>query len=193
MPNKEKESSIITSALKMFSEQGFYNTTIAQVAKNIGMSVGNIYNYFPSKKSLAKASITFVTKKLARNLSEVNDKDISSKEKIELFVRSYLDFIQKHPEMIDYFFKVYLANKEMFSDNGEGGFMLAKDFIDEIERLIDDGVKSGEFVSQDFYIAFSCITGILGGITFLSSEHVLDTNLDIYASDLTNIICKALS
>ena len=46
----KKQNMIIASALKVFSKQGFYNTTIAQIAKDIGMSVGNFYNYFPSKK-----------------------------------------------------------------------------------------------------------------------------------------------
>jgi AcrR family transcriptional regulator len=177
----------------MFSSKGFYNTTIAEVAKNIGMSVGNIYNYFPSKSSLAKASIVFVTKKLARILRDINNQSISSKEKVEIFVDTYLLFIQEHPEMIDYFFRVYLANREMFCDEEDCGFKLAKDFVDEIERLINDGVKSGEFAKQNFYIAFSTLTGILGGITFLNGEKVLDAELRTYGKDLSRTIYKALS
>jgi len=177
----------------MFSKQGFYNTTIAQVAKNINMSVGNIYNYFPSKNSLAKASISFVTRKLAISLRDINNKNISSKEKVYLFVVSYLNFLENNPEMIDYFFIVYLANKEMFCEEDDCGFKLAQEFIDEIERLINDGVKSKVFIEQEFFIAFSCITGILGGITFLNGEKVLDKDLSTYAQDLSVTIYKALS
>ena len=76
----------------MFSKDGFYNTKVSDIAKSIGVSVGNIYNYFPSKDSLAKASIGFVSKKLALKLKYINEQDISSKEKIHLFVQSYLIF-----------------------------------------------------------------------------------------------------
>jgi len=189
----KRENSIITSALKMFSNKGFYNTTISAIAKNIGMSVGNIYNYFPSKDSLAKASIVFVTKKLAKILNNINNQSLSSKEKVELFVERYLSFVQEYPEMIDYFFRVYLANREIFCDEDDCGFKLAKDFIDEIEKLISNGVKSGEFVEQDFYIAFSSLTGILGGITFLKGEHVLKKDIKLYSHELSTTICKALS
>ena len=54
-------------------------------------------------------------------------------------------------------------------------------------------MKSKEFIDQDFFITFSCITGILGGITFLNGEKVLDKDLNTYAQDLSITICKALS
>lgn len=193
MKKQEKYNAILKSALKLFSKNGFHSTTIAQIAKNIAISAGSIYSYFPSKNNLAQAAITFVTKILAKELRRINKKEASSQEKITLFVQSYLDFVSKHPEMIEYFFKVYLTNKEIFSQEDKIGFELAQDFIDEVEKLIDDGIKNGEFRSGNFYIAFSSIVGSLGAITFLSGEKVLEDNLDIYTDDLANSIYRALS
>ena len=193
MKSTQKHNAILESALTLFSKYGFHNTTIAQIAKNIGISTGSIYSYFPSKNSLAQEAIIFVTKILAKQLREINEKEIGSQEKITLFVQSYLVFVSKHPEMIEYFFKVYLSNKEIFSKEGKSGFELAVEFIDEVEILINDGVKSGEFRSNNFYISFSSIVGILGAITFLSCEKVLDKNLEVYTKDLSDTICKALS
>jgi len=187
-----KKNSIIQSALKIFSKQGFYNTTISDIAKNIGISVGNIYNYFPSKKVLARASVTFVTRKLASKLRFINEQDIPQKDKIYQFVCFYFDFIKKDPEMIEYFFRVYLSNRELFCEDEDCGFSLAKEFVDEIERLIKDGIKKGDFKEQNFYVAFSCITGILGAMTFLCGENVLEKKLDIYCKDITGIIFNAL-
>jgi len=193
LKKQEKYNAILKSALKLFSKNGFHSTTIAQIAKNIAISAGSIYSYFPSKNNLAQAAITFVTKILAKELRRINKKEASSQEKITLFVQSYLDFVSKHPEMIEYFFKVYLTNKEIFSQEDKIGFELAQDFIDEVEKLIDDGIKNGEFRSGNFYIAFSSIVGSLGAITFLSGEKVLEDNLDIYTDDLANSIYRALS
>jgi len=193
LKKQEKYNAILKSAFKLFSKNGFHSTTIAQIAKNIAISAGSIYSYFPSKNNLAQAAITFVTKILAKELRRINKKEASSQEKITLFVQSYLDFVSKHPEMIEYFFKVYLTNKEIFSQEDKIGFELAQDFIDEVEKLIDDGIKNGEFRSGNFYIAFSSIVGSLGAITFLSGEKVLEDNLDIYTDDLANSIYRSLS
>jgi len=188
----KKEVSIITSALDVFSKKGFYSTSISDIAKNINISVGNIYNYFPSKKKLARASISLVTKKLASKLREINNQEISTEDKILKFVKRYFEFTQKHPEMIEYFFKVYLSNRELFCEDENCGFALAKEFVDEVEILIKNGIDNGNFRKQDFYVSFSCITGILGGMTFLNGEKVLNDDITIYSKEITYTILNAL-
>ncbi len=190
---QKKRNSIIQSALKLFSSKGFYNTTISEISEQMGISVGNVYNYFPSKKSLAQASIRYVTGKLAIELRYINHLKISQKDKIRRFVEIYLKFVQEYPEMIEYFFKVYLSNRELFCDKDDCGFALAKEFIDEVEALVEKGVTEGEFVKIDFYIAFSLIAGVLGSMTFLNSEKVLANDLDIYIDDITSLIYKGLA
>jgi AcrR family transcriptional regulator len=39
-------------ALDLFAHNGFHNTSVAQIAKNAGISKGLIYNYFESKEEL---------------------------------------------------------------------------------------------------------------------------------------------
>jgi len=188
----KKQNRIIETAIKIFSTNGFYNTTISQIVSNLNMSVGNFYNYFPSKKSLAKKSIIFVSKKLAENLRCINDQKLTSYDKIFLFVENYFDFLQNYPEMIEYFFRVYLSNREIFCENDRCGFSLAEDFVNEVKRLLQDGIKNEEFSQKDFFIAFSCIAGTLGGITFLKGEHVLEDDINIYRKGIAQSIYNAL-
>ena len=193
MNKRRKRAKIIASALRLFSKQGFYKTTMRDIADTLGISEGTLYNHFPSKMSLATAAISHVTGKMAIDLRYINGKSIPATEKIREFVRSYFGFIQKNPEMVEYFFRVYLSNREIFCDEEDCGFSLAKEFIDEIERLVDEGVKKGEFKERNFYVAFSLVSGILGAMTFLSGENVLEEDLNIYCEDITNTIYKALS
>lgn len=188
----KKKNTIIMEALKLFSRQGFYTTKLTEISESLGISVGSIYTHFPSKNSLAKAAIRHVTRKLASELRYINERTIPVTEKVEKFVVAYFTFVSKHPEMIEYFFRVYLSNREIFCDEDDCGFSLAVEFIDEVERLIDDGVESGVFSEQDFYVAFSVIGGILGGMTFLNGEEVLDSDLSRYHQDVADKICKAL-
>ncbi len=192
MNKLRKQNKIIETALKVFSKQGFYNTTVSQISDDLKMSVGNFYNYFPSKKSLARSAIVFVTKKLANNLRYINSQKITSEQKVKMFVKEYFSFIQQHPEMIEYFFRVYLSNRELFCEHEDCGFALAKEFIDEVHILFEDGVKNEEFVQKDFFVAFSCIAGILGGMTFLSGEHVLEQKIEDYCDSVAETICHAL-
>ncbi len=142
---------------------------------------------------MAKAAIRFVTGKLASELQSINQQDISQKNKIKAFVTTYFTFIEKTPEMIEYFFRVYLSNRELFCDDDACGFSWAKEFIDKVENLIIEGVDNSEFRPMDFHISFSLITGMLGSMTFLSGEKVLKKDLHIYTDDVTPAIYTALS
>lgn len=45
----ERRQQIILAATKLFSEQGYYGTTIQHIAREAGISVGLIYQYFRDK------------------------------------------------------------------------------------------------------------------------------------------------
>ena len=193
MKKIKKKKRIIEAALKLFSTYGFHGTTMMDITKSLGMSAGNIYTYFPSKKSLAKSAIMYVSKLLTIELQMINSQLISPQEKIISFVKIYLTFLEENPEHIHYFMRVYLANREIFCEEETCAFALAEGFIGEIRILVDNGIASDAFVEQDFCISLATIVGILGGITFLKSEGVLASDLDSYASDLAKSINKALS
>ncbi|MBD3829450.1 MAG: TetR/AcrR family transcriptional regulator [Arcobacter sp.] len=188
---ENKKNNIIENALKLFSQKGFYNTTIPDIAKAMKMSVGNMYNYFASKEELAKFAIKYSTNILADELREVNNMDISSKEKIYLFVKKYLENVQKSPEIIEYFLRVYLSNREVFKQGCEG-FLCVGEFVTEVMILLDDGAQKKEFREQEFFPAFGMIMGCLGGFAFLSGENVLDKDLLSYSDAVADNIYRAL-
>jgi len=71
-------------------------------------------------------------------------------------------------------------------------FFTCQRVIEELERLINDGVQTRDFTQENFFIAFSSIMGILGSITFLYNEGVLQKPLDDHCDEIAQAICRAL-
>jgi len=188
---EEKKNSIIEKSLLLFSKKGFYNTTIPDIAKAMSMSVGNMYNYFKSKEELAKFAIKYSTNILANDLREINQMETSSRDKVFLFTRKYLENVQKSPEVIEYFLRVYLSNREVFNKDCEG-FLCVSEFVTEVMILLDDGASKKEFRQQDFFPAFAMIMGALGGFAFLSGEKVLEKDVVEYSDAVAENIYRAL-
>ena len=186
-----KRESIIQTALQLFASQGFHKTTIPDIAKKLKMSVGNLYNYFASKDVLAKEIIKYTSEYLGAKIREVNDTDASSKEKIHQIVTLYFTMAKEKPEMIEYFLRVYLSNREVFNDGCEG-MICVSGFITEIMIFFDDGVSSGELRDQDFFSAFGLFMGYLGGMVFLKGEDVLPQEIEFYIDDISRNIYNAL-
>ncbi|XOB63435.1 TetR/AcrR family transcriptional regulator [Campylobacterota bacterium DY0563] len=192
MPSKEeKKNTIIENSLKLFSKNGFYNTTIPDIAKSMKMSVGNMYNYFKSKEELAKYAIKYSTNVMAKELKAINQMDITSKEKIFIFTKKYLESVKKSPEVIEYFLRVYLSNREVFAEGCEG-FLCVSEFVTEVMILLDEGAAKKEFRQQEFFPAFAMIMGALGGFAFLSGEKVLDKDILTYSDEVAENIYRAL-
>lgn len=188
---KQKQEQIIKASLQLFAKNGFYSTTIPDIAKSIHMSVGNMYNYFKSKDILAKEVLKFISVFLGTELKKINDKDISSKEKIEQIVTIYFQTAVEKPEMIDYFLRVFLSNRETFKDGCEG-MICVNEFVTEIMIFFEEGVKKGELKDQDFFSAFGLFMGYLGGMVFLNGEHILPSSLNAYIDDISTNIYNAL-
>jgi len=184
-----KRESIIQASLKLFSINGFHKTTIPDIASKLQMSVGNLYNYFSSKDILAQEIIKYTSEALGEKIKEVNMTEASAKEKIYQIVTIYFLMAKEKPEMIEYFLRVYLSNREVFSDGCEG-MVCVSGFITEIMIFFDEGVSSGELRNQDFFSAFGLFMGYLGGMVFLKGEEVLPKDIEYYIDDIArNIYC----
>ncbi len=189
---EKRREQIMQIALELFASKGFYSTTIPDIASSLEMSVGNMYNYFKSKDILAKEIIKYISIYLGHKLREINDKDISTKDKTREIVYIYFKVANTKPEMIDYFLRVYLSNREVFKDGCEG-MICVNEFITEIMIYFEEGVKSGELRDQDFFSAFGLFMGYLGGMVFLKGENILPKELDEYIDDISYNIYRALS
>lgn len=187
----QKTEKILETALMLFSTRGFYSTTIPDIAKAMGMSVGNIYNYFSSKELLAKEIIKYSSDILGSEIRKVNEETCSVKEKIRKIVALYFEMASSKPQHLNYFLRVYLANKEVFKDGCEG-MLCVSAFVTELMIFFEEGVACGELRNQDFFSAFGLFMGYLGGFVFLNGEGVLDKNLTHYIDDISLNIYNAL-
>ncbi len=186
-----KRESILQTALQLFSTQGFHKTTIPDIAKALKMSVGNLYNYFSSKDVLAKEIIKYTSEALGAEIRTINNMNISTEEKVFKIVEVYFTMAKEKPEMIEYFLRVYLSNREVFNDGCEG-MICVSGFITEIMIFFDDGVESGALRNQDFFSAFGLFMGYLGGMVFLQGEEVLPKPIEDYIEDISRNIYSAL-
>ena len=187
-----KKELIIQSALELFASKGFYSTTIPDIASSVKISVGSMYNYFTSKDVLAKEIIKYISLYLGNKLQNINEEKISTEEKTKKIVEVYFKTASLKPEMIDYFLRICLSNREVFK-NGCEGMICVNEFVTEIMIYFEEGVRCGDLRDQDFFSAFGLFMGYLGGMVFLKGEEILPKALDTYIDDISYNIYKALS
>jgi AcrR family transcriptional regulator len=191
MDKERKREEIVKTACKLFAKKGYYNTTIPDIAEAMGMSVGNLYNYFSSKEELAKYIMQYSSKLLGNEIRKINEEDISTKEKVYKIVKRFFEIAEEQPELIEYFLRVFLANREVF-DEGCEGFLCVSDVITELTIFLEEGARKGDLRQQDFFPAFTTLMGPLGGMVFLKGEGILPKTPVEYSDEIAENIWRAL-
>jgi len=87
-----RKNQIILGAWECFARKGYYQTKMADIAKEAGISAGAIYRYFPSKEAVLKA---ISERSLERDLDLLEraraseDEPIAALELLSLAMRSF--------------------------------------------------------------------------------------------------------
>lgn len=93
---EEVRDRIVTAAVRVFSDKGFHSSTIADVCRESGLSVGAIYTYFSSKEELFRQSCDLIA---ARGLEELAGRlagVATTAERIAIAIDLYIETIDEY-------------------------------------------------------------------------------------------------
>lgn len=88
----ESREKIITTARQLFAERGYNGCNVSDIARQAGMSQGNIYWYFSSKEELLKAILADAFEALGMMLSEVAAHPGTGTDRLNYLIERYVDF-----------------------------------------------------------------------------------------------------
>lgn len=140
--DNEKYHRIIEAATKVFAQNGFYQSKIAQIAKEAGVADGTIYIYFDNKDdiliSLFEEQMKVVLDNMALQVARINDPVL----KLETFASTHLGLIEMNKDMAE-IIQVELRQSGKFMKEYKNERFA--EYLDIIGDIIIEGQKSGLF------------------------------------------------
>ncbi len=164
---KTSKEDILKHSIGLFKINGYYNTSMANVANACGLLKGSIYYHFKNKEEIGLESLKYIHKYFKEHIYKIAYQDnLSSKNKIKLFVK----------KIDDYFL------------HSEGGCLLGNLalevssenvlFKNEIREYFTNWEKALTHILKDNYSTTKAIE--------LSKEHVALTQGEIMMMNLYN-------
>ena len=95
---QEVRDRILTAALRVFSEKGYHNATIADVVRESGLSVGAIYTYFTGKDELIRLSCDQIATRGLDQLAERLAPATTTAERMAIAIRLYVESIDEYED-----------------------------------------------------------------------------------------------
>jgi AcrR family transcriptional regulator len=104
-----KRAEVLDAALQCFSELGYERSTISVIRARAGVSIGSLYHHFSSKEQLFAALYLETIRDTQAYSLRALARTRSAEEGVRALVRSYLRWVQRHPEKAAFLFTMRRA------------------------------------------------------------------------------------
>ncbi len=178
LTRKERErlnrrNEILGIALKLFSEQGFRNVSMQQIAEASEFAVGTLYNFFESKETLFEELINTTGQQVLSEFLEVLNEPGSEKDILRAFIMLQPKFLVKHGNIIKLYFSEIGAQNLQFSKIHDVS-NIHKVINSRLSEIIAQGIQKGLFRAVDPEITAKSLGATIETLVFETTEDVND-------------------
>jgi len=156
---------VLASALKLFTEFGYFNTTIPEISRSAGVSVGAIYHHFKDKEDIAITLFRNVTNYIDELFTEIEVSFSTARDRCQRIIALLLDIAENQPQTMAYM--MYVRHSEI--QQVPLTICSSRPFI-RMRKIVKDGIDNGEIRAMDPMVA----TSVIFGPTFRMISHRLD-------------------
>lgn len=185
-----RRAAIIEGAVRVFAEKGYFNATVAEIARAAGVADGTIYLYFKSKDELLLSVFDEKMALLCGAAREAVETAASAADAIRRVAALHLEAVERNPAVASVLI-VEIRQSNSFVTKAD------KPRLAEYLRLISDvvsqGQASGEFRPDIHPAAFKRVLfGALDEIAlgWLVAQRKFD--LERSAQDIGNLFVRGL-
>ncbi|RWY43613.1 TetR/AcrR family transcriptional regulator [Falsigemmobacter intermedius] len=150
-PAADKVTAILETAAELFASKGYEATSMRDIAQGAGVSKSLLYHHFTDKYQI----FTRITSQSGLGLNEAVaraiPKEASASEQLEIFMRTTADFFEENR------LSWISASQEFWTSNEAQMSLQMKlrrdSFETMLRRILEEGVKRGEFQISDVRLA----------------------------------------
>jgi AcrR family transcriptional regulator len=141
-----RREQILNAARDVFSENGYDQSSVDQIAKRAGLSRSTVYEYFPSKAEMLRGCFAARREELAEELARRIDCAVGIEEQLTAFFEICLSRVDENRA---FFLAVAfpMPLDEATASEGPAGTEFAgviKNFNDAVGRILAAGFERGE-------------------------------------------------
>ena len=163
---------ILKVALKLFSEKGFHNVSMHEIAEKSEFAVGTLYKFFSNKEELYKALMLEASNVFHSSLMAALATSGNELEKIKACVEAK---IKVFLDNLDYV-RLYLAETRGAGFNVKAGLdtdikVRYEQFLKKLANVFESGIKRRVFKKFDPYLLAVALDGISNAFLFQHLEY----------------------
>ncbi|MBI3624716.1 MAG: TetR/AcrR family transcriptional regulator [Candidatus Rokubacteria bacterium] len=191
MSEPDKHQQIIEAAVRVFARNGYYNSRVADIAKEAGIASGTIYLYFETKDEIL---VTLFREKMAEFVADVRKAIAAEPDavaKLRRLIMLHFQILEENPDLAEVV-QVELRQGQKFFRGASAAEV--NSYFSLIASVLEDGVASGVF-RRDLPIK-SATKALFGAMDQMATSWVLGSRshkLSETADDVAEIFLNGLA
>jgi AcrR family transcriptional regulator len=184
-----RRQELIEVATKLFLERGFHNTSIRDIVRACSFNIASLYMYVSSKEDILYLVAQDLMNNIARELGETVLDAGSARESLERGFSSYCRIADRLRRPIRLLYREvgFLPEEPRSKVLGT-----VADVVSYFERIVRQGIESGEFRNVNSRMAALDIMVLCHTIALHTREVRELTNLDQYIDYQLAMLCAGL-
>jgi len=167
---------ILDVAIQLFSERGYRNVSMYEIATKAEFSIGTLYNFFKNKEDLYGVLMIEKAEELSRIIDEVLSKEDDVRNIIRELIAAEARFIESNLALI----RLYFTETQGSSFNFRAGFdqqlsTIDNKMIKKVASALEEGIRSNVLRKIDPHHLSVALRGLISGFLFCRLED-LDRN-----------------
>ena len=168
-----KRQYILETSRNLFAARGFKDVTMKDIVDACKISRGGLYLYFGSTAEIFGEVIRMETGDTDEEMSESISRDTSVSDILGLFLEEQKkEIMHDEDDLTVAKYEFFLSNN--LPDKENTMKCTFEEAVNVLSDLIEDGVRSGEFVSEDSEVAARNIMFVLEGLKIAARTMHID-------------------
>lgn len=183
---KKTLNALVDASRKNFYSKGYYKTTVKDITKDAGVSVGAFYLYFEDKLSVYKYLVTTYGKFIRNHISKHIEASPTRREAERAGLIAYIDLVRENPDIYNIVWEALYIDKEIFMD-----YYL--EFSQSYSRQLEKSKENGEVTYKNPEVVSFLLMGMhtFIGLRFATLESKED--VEAIVDEVINVLFDGLT
>jgi TetR/AcrR family transcriptional regulator, repressor of fatR-cypB operon len=195
MPNHSKQSlrgealrrRVLETALELFSEHGYFNTSIHDIRRVAGVSIGAIYHHFKNKEALARSLYESLLQQMDDAITEVCAGQQGCLSQSRAIIEELFDLTMQQPRSMQ--FVLLAQHREYLPDEAP---ICSSGPFQAMKQVVVKGIEEGEVRKMEPWVAATAMFGGALRMMNLQLDGVLDKPLPAYVDEVVECAWYAI-
>lgn len=175
----DTQTQILTATLSLFTQQGYFNTSVHDIARESQVSIGSIYHHFKDKEAVARALYNDMIARMSSELADIKQHHNTAHDRCRAVIELLFKITEQEPEVME--FMLYSKHREFLPNVRP---VCSSQPFEIMREFVQEGMNSGEIQKMDLMVASTCLFG--GAIRMITSsmDGLLKRSLSSYIDEI---------